>query len=83
MPISILPQDHDGQELYNAISSFFPILRLEIFSANAMPKKKKVFRCLISSSISSATSFLTAACTCSRRPAPSKSPFQRIRSTVF
>ena len=23
MPISILPQDHDGQELYNAISSFF------------------------------------------------------------
>ena len=23
MPISILPQDHDGQELFNAISSFF------------------------------------------------------------
>ena len=25
MPISMLPQDQDGQELYNAISSFFPI----------------------------------------------------------
>ena len=23
MPISILPQDKDGQELFNAISSFF------------------------------------------------------------
>ena len=51
MPISILPQDQDGQEIYNAISLFFPILRLEIFSVNAMLKKKKVFRCLITDHI--------------------------------
>jgi len=44
MPISILPQNQDGQELYNVVSSFFPILRQEIFSVNIMLKKKKLFR---------------------------------------
>ena len=30
MPISILPQDKDGQELFNAISSFFRTFEVTI-----------------------------------------------------
>ncbi len=36
MPNSIWPQDNDGQELFNAISSFFRCLELESFFVCAM-----------------------------------------------
>lgn len=42
MPISILPQDTGGQELYNAaISSFFGFTVSERCSANVMSRRKK------------------------------------------
>lgn len=41
MPSSILPQNHDEQELYNAISSFFINFISEIFFVSAMRRKKR------------------------------------------
>ena len=83
MPNSILTQDSDGQELFNAISSFFLLLRLETFFESVMHRRRKVFRYLISSSTSYVMSSLAAACTCSRKQVPSGKHFQRILTIVF
>ena len=41
MPISILPQDKDGQELFNAISTFFSTFRIGnlLHKCNAQKEK--------------------------------------------
>ena len=41
MPISILPQDQDGQELYNAISSFFSAFGVENLLRKCNAQKEK------------------------------------------
>ena len=41
MPNSILPQDHDGQELFNAISSFFSRFRVGKLLRKCNAKKEK------------------------------------------
>ena len=71
MPSSILPQNHDEQELYNAISSFF-------FFVSAMRRKKKAFLLYRYSNISCAMYSPTEACICSRKQALTKKHFQKI-----
>lgn len=41
MPNSIVPQDHDGQELFNAISSFFSLLRVGKLLRKCNAQKEK------------------------------------------
>ena len=74
MPISILPQDKDGQELFYAISSFshaFEIGKL-LRKCNAQKEKGN----WISLNTSCAMSFLIAACICSRKQVPSGRHFK-------
>ena len=83
MPILILPQDQDGQEIFNAISSFSTHLESLNCFANVMHRKKKMFQCWISSNTSCVMSFPVAACPCSRktgsfREAFSKNTFYRF-----
>lgn len=81
MPSSILPQNHDEQELYNAISSFFHFFInfiSEIFFVSAMRRKKKAFLLYRYSNISCAMYSPTEACICSRKQALTKKHFQKI-----
>ena len=55
----------------------------EIFSVSVMLRRRRVSRYLTPSSISSVMSFLTAVCTCSKRPVLSGSHSPRIRSIAF
>ena len=41
MPISILPQDHDGQEIYNAISLFFSNFKIGNLLRKCNAQKEK------------------------------------------
>lgn len=83
MPISILPQNKDGQELFNANSSFFATSKSEIFFVSVMRRKKREFQSWIPSNINCATSSLIAVFICSRRQVPSRNHFQRILFSVF
>ena len=55
----------------------------EIFSVSVMLRRRRVSRYMTPSSISSVMSFLTAVCTCSKRPVLSGSHSPRIRSIAF
>ena len=77
MPISILPQNQDGQELFNAISSFFHTFGVGNLLRKCNAQKERVFLCWISSNTSYATSFMTVACICSKKQVPSGRRFLR------
>ena len=82
MPTSILPQDQDGQELYNAISSFFSNFHIGRLLRKCNAQKEKGVPVIQIFKYNSATCFPTAACTCSRKQARSRNLFPRILSTV-
>lgn len=83
MPNSILPQDQDGQELFNAISSFFSKFKIGDLLRKFNAQKEKgvpvtqIFKYKLCNALQ------TEACTCIKRPGHSGRTSPRIHSIGF
>ena len=59
---SNITKNHDGQNLFNAISVFSVLLESELYSVSVMRRKRRASQYLISSNMNSVMIILSAAC---------------------